>query len=82
MTTVYLLLHVYQNPSSGEVTKTIGIYSSAEKAMAAAETQRKLPGFSDYPDGFRCQEVELDQIWPLPKRATYPPEAYRIRPVS
>lgn len=82
MTTVYMLQHVYQNPRTGAETKTIGIYSTSEQAMAAVESQCKLPGFADYPDGFDCQEVELDRIWPLPQKVTYPPEAYRIRPVS
>ncbi|UPG72593.1 hypothetical protein MVG78_19325 [Roseomonas gilardii subsp. gilardii] len=45
--------------------KLIGIYSSEEKARQAIGRMRQLPGFRDWPGGFRITEVVVDQeLWP------------------
>ncbi|MDU7522432.1 MAG: hypothetical protein E7K72_13745 [Roseomonas mucosa] len=45
--------------------KLIGIYSSEEKASQAMARMRRLPGFRDWPGGFRIYEVTLDRdLWP------------------
>jgi homoserine kinase type II len=75
MTTVYMLFHTYDKGPQRE-TKTIGIYSTPEKAFAVVENHRKLPGFKSYPNGFELDEVELDEPWSLPTELNYPPEAF------
>ncbi len=72
MTTVYMLQHVYHSTESPRETKIIGIYSSVEKANAAAFELQKQPGFIDHPDGFELYTIELDTIW-FKERATVPP---------
>ncbi len=72
MTTVYMLQYVYHSTESPRETKIIGIYSSVEKANAAAFELQKQPGFIDHPDGFELYTIELDTIW-FKERATVPP---------
>jgi hypothetical protein len=40
--------------------RLVGVYSNVERATAAAARLRILPGFSDWPDGFRIFECWLD----------------------
>ncbi|PZP48151.1 MAG: hypothetical protein DI601_01635 [Azospirillum brasilense] len=40
--------------------KLVGFYSSLQKAEEAVERMRKLPGFRDWPDGFRIYQGGLD----------------------
>lgn len=64
MTEVFLLQHSYEKEIEGillEETKTIGIYSSHEKAELAVEEYKKLPGFKDYPDAFYIGRYQLDK---------------------
>jgi hypothetical protein len=75
MTAIYMLFHTYEK-STGRETKTIGVYSTPEKAFAVVENHRKLPGFRDHPLGFELDEVELDDPWDLPTQLNYPPEAF------
>jgi homoserine kinase type II len=45
--------------------KTIGHFSTRQRALEAIETVRSAPGFVDYPDGFGIDEVALDVVcWP------------------
>lgn len=71
MATVYMLKHVYHSTESPWETKIIGIYSSIEKANAAAFELQKQPGFIDHPEGFELYTIELDAIW-FKERVTVP----------
>ena len=63
MNKVFLLEHYYEDEDD-EDTKTIGIYSSREKAVDAKNRKLNFPGFSKYPDGFTISEIELDRdLW-------------------
>jgi hypothetical protein len=68
MKTVFLLEHYYEDTidediTSGE-TKTLGIFSTEEKAKEAIQFYKVLPGFKDYPDDcFNVEEFELDDKW-------------------
>ncbi|APT59366.1 hypothetical protein RGI145_14475 [Roseomonas gilardii] len=45
--------------------KAVGTYSSLAKAEAAIRELLPLPGFRDWPGGFRIYEVTLDRdLWP------------------
>ncbi len=61
MTSVFVLQHVHSREDGAEDVKFIGVYSSGEKANAAAARLRRLPGFSDSPDGFHVYEYRVDQ---------------------
>jgi hypothetical protein len=58
-TIIYPLRHEYED---GEIEcKSLGTYSSREKAEEAIERYRQLPGFRDRPDNFVIYESMLDQ---------------------
>lgn len=60
MKSVFLLQHSYEIEEFDE-TKTIGIYSSKEKAEEAILRYKELPGFRDYPvKCFYIDKYELD----------------------
>jgi hypothetical protein len=65
MTVVYQLEHEYERPGGEDEVKDLGLYSTRENAIAAIERYKILPGFIDYPDGFRIYEAPLDfdQAW-------------------
>ena len=59
---MFVVLH--DPPESGRV-KVIGIYSSLERADAAMERARLLPGFLKEPDAFVIHRYEPDKDhWP------------------
>jgi hypothetical protein len=58
---VFILHHVAREDAADEDWKLLGVYSSEETATAAINRFRPLPGFRDYPDGFRCEPYELDK---------------------
>lgn len=60
---VYLLEHNYETDDGMDHAKTLGIFSSKEKAMLMIDKYRKLPGFKKYPDGFLIDRYVLDQAW-------------------
>ena len=60
-TSVYLLLHSYEEESGAENEKLIGVYSSEERAKEALEQVRRQPGFRDHLDGFEIDEYVLDR---------------------
>jgi hypothetical protein len=67
---VYVLHHVHLLGDEDEV-KLIGVYSTEERARAAAGRLASQPGFSDYPklldldddprEGFEIAEYEVDR---------------------
>ncbi len=61
MTSVYVLQHTHSMEDGAEDVKFIGVYSSREKAQAAAVRLSRAPGFSDAPDGFHIDEYPIDQ---------------------
>jgi hypothetical protein len=61
MASVFVLQHVHTREDGAEDVKFIGVYSSREKADAAAARLSRLPGFSDAPDGFHVDEYRIDQ---------------------
>ena len=61
MARVFVLQHVHSREDGVEDVKFIGVYSSREKADAAVARLRRLPGFSDAPDGFHVDEYRVDQ---------------------
>jgi hypothetical protein len=56
---VFIVHHSYGLDGCDE-TKLIGVYSSREQADAAVLRASALPGFSGRPDGFSCDEYDLD----------------------
>lgn len=58
---VYLLQHSYEIGEFEEI-KTIGIYSSEEKAKIVMEQYKILPGFNRYPfDSFNIDKYLIDE---------------------
>lgn len=62
MIEVYLLEHS-RIDGEEENYKTLGIFSSIEKAEAAIQLLKGKPGFKDYPDGFNIDRYEVDKIF-------------------
>jgi hypothetical protein len=60
-TTLYLLYHEFETKAGQEVSKLIGIYSSAARAEMATLRFRVKPGFRDHPNGFKVFHQELDK---------------------
>jgi len=58
---VFLVEHVHVLDGGEESIKTIGIYSTREKAQQAVERLRLRPGFCDAPDGFSIDLYWVDQ---------------------
>ena len=52
MEKVYLLQHTHQINEDYEDIKTLGIFTTYEKAYEAIQEYLELPGFKDSPDGF------------------------------
>ncbi|MCI0357451.1 MAG: hypothetical protein L0211_03075 [Planctomycetaceae bacterium] len=72
MNTVFVLQHSHFLPSGEESVKFIGIYRTAEAAIAAAKRLADQPGFARHPtiidsdktddeEGFYIDEYELDK---------------------
>jgi hypothetical protein len=63
---VYLLEHSYEYEFEGELfdeIKTIGIFSTREKAEEVVNKLKTLPGFKDHPlECFLIEKYEIDQI--------------------
>jgi len=58
---VYKLYHVRTRPDGVEDEKLIGIYTTEQKAKEAIQRAIGLPGFRDFPDGFKILEHLLDR---------------------
>lgn len=58
---VYLLEHSYELDEHDEI-RTLGIYSSKEKAEEAILYYKKLPGFKDLLDRFNIDEYEVNKM--------------------
>ncbi|MFO0846276.1 MAG: hypothetical protein U0797_28525 [Gemmataceae bacterium] len=61
MASVFVLQHVHEREGGDEDVKFIGVYSSREKAQAAAARLTLLPGFADAEEGFHIDEYRIDQ---------------------
>ncbi|MFF2888008.1 hypothetical protein [Paenibacillus sp. NPDC057967] len=63
MEAVFLVQHSYGVGEDGKYdeTKTIGIYSSLEKAELVVERYKVLPGFKDYAEHFYIDTYEIDK---------------------
>lgn len=61
MNVVYVLQHVHERDDGVDDVKLIGVFSSHQKAEAAAQRLRGQPGFSEVPDGFHIDEYRLDR---------------------
>lgn len=60
MKSVFLLQHCYEIDGVEDI-KTIGIYSSKEKAEGVVKKYKDLPGFRDYSeDCFYIDEYQID----------------------
>lgn len=57
----YLLEHSYEDERGFDIYKTLGIFSTREKAEAAQDMYSKKPGFRDYPmDCFCIDEYPIN----------------------
>ena len=61
MRSVFLLEHVAREGADDECVKTLGIYSSKDKATEAVEQYKLIAGFKDFPNGFYIDEYFLDE---------------------
>ena len=60
MTRVFVLQHVSDEDTPDEDVKMVGVYSSRDAAENAVARVRLLPGFREYPGGFKVDAYELD----------------------
>jgi len=56
----FLLEHLYED-DRGEHLKTIGLFSTKEKAEGIQALIIDKPGFMDHPDGFILSEIYVDK---------------------
>lgn len=62
MATLYVLRHIDRLWNDGNAyEKTIGIYSTEERAQQAIDRLRDKPGFRDRPDRWDIEPVILDR---------------------
>jgi hypothetical protein len=59
---IYLLTH-FRNEEELDGFKTIGLYSSEEKAKEAIESLKSQPGFRDYRGNFNIGGYEVDKTF-------------------
>ncbi|PCJ53503.1 MAG: hypothetical protein COA70_08645 [Planctomycetota bacterium] len=59
---VFVLWHEYEQNCGCDETKTIGYFSTYEKAAQAKSNLTSKPGFRDYPDGWEIARCRLDLI--------------------
>lgn len=50
METLFLLQHLHVHANEEEDIKIIGIFESIDKATAAIDSLKAVPGFCDFPD--------------------------------
>lgn len=76
----YWLTHRYRRENWVEMAmKSIGFFVSLEVAKSAIEKVKDQPGFRDWPEGFRIDEVEMDKIdWKLMNETISPFEVARL----
>ncbi len=58
---VFVLWHVHELDADQDDEKLIGIYSSEQAANKALDRAKRLPGFSDLPEGFLIDPYTLDE---------------------
>lgn len=61
MQEVYVLQHSYVLQNGCDETKMLGVFSSEEKAQAAIEMYRTLPGFCEHPENFHLDKYLVDE---------------------
>src|SRR4030088_1886966 len=61
MTGAFVVFHEYEDKNGDEQTKFIGIYTTKEKAVAAVDSLRMMPGFADCPSGFSIEFHTFDR---------------------
>lgn len=57
----FVVQHLREDEDGYDDVKLIGVYSTQELAEAVVERYKKLPGFSEYPEGFCISGYELDK---------------------
>lgn len=60
---VYLLEHTHVYSEDKENTKTIGIYTTEEEALAVIEELKSVSGFIKYPQGFNIDKYKIGQTF-------------------
>lgn len=63
MTTIYCLMHSYDNSQGEAEEKVLGYFISKTEATNAIEPFRCLPGFRDHPGGFIVDGIELGRLF-------------------
>lgn len=58
---VFLVYHVRVLNDDEEDVKLLGVYSTEKHAADAVERARRLPGFSDAPEGFIIDRYVVDE---------------------
>ncbi|HZL59444.1 MAG TPA: hypothetical protein VFC38_07060 [Stellaceae bacterium] len=61
MNIVYAVWHLRNDPDGFRHDTRIGVYSSRRNAEAGIAKVRDQPGFKERPDGFRIEEMTIDQ---------------------
>jgi hypothetical protein len=61
MTGVFVVFHEYEDNNGDDQTKFIGAYTTREKAEAAVDSLRMMPGFADCPSGFSIEFHTFDR---------------------
>lgn len=59
----FVLQHEYEDENKDEQVKFIGVYTTRENAEEAIDKLRKMPGFSEYPDGFSIDFYDFNRTW-------------------
>lgn len=58
---VFVIQHLREDPDGYDNVKFIGVYSTRELAERVVESYKRLPGFSEYPEGFYIDRYEIDK---------------------
>lgn len=62
---VYFLEHFYDNKEGEEIVRSIGVFSSIEKAEKAKEKYKEKKGFNNFINSFNIDkyETDIDACW-------------------
>lgn len=63
VTTIFYLWHEYGEGRILDTEKALGVYTAAKHVLEAVRTLAPMPGFCDFPDGFRCAELALGRSY-------------------
>lgn len=68
----YLIYHIHIFEDGSEDYKTIGVFSSYDKALdVKAKYSGNLPGFKEFPEGFCIEEFEVTELDIAKQRTVY-----------